>query len=271
MEEPIKIKSINLFSSWVYNLPKNTDCTICRCNLNLSSLYNQEKGIDSYVVSGACNHSFHYECIKPWVEKNNYCPICFSEWQYNKKPVEDPYTNLVDKIIIGNDEAQSIINDAQSIIDKYKNNTKSNNQIFESTLTDIKKMWANTGNIKTGTGPGYWAIHYNEDENGINKIAPGPEKLSQVEEKKFSSGPTGFSKKVLIPKSGSGPGLGPGSGPGSGSGSGSGPTEAKSGPTEPKSGTGTHPCNCVTCTGININEYINKKIKNKFKTINIDL
>ena len=96
MEEPIKIKSINLFSSWVYNLPKNTDCTICRCNLNLSSLYHQEKGIDSYVVSGACNHSFHYECIKPWVEKNHYCPICFSEWQFNTKLAEDPYKTLVD-------------------------------------------------------------------------------------------------------------------------------------------------------------------------------
>ena len=246
MEEPIKIKSINLFSSWVYNLPKNTDCTICRCNLNLSSLYNQEKGIDSYVVSGACNHSFHFECIKPWVEKNNYCPICFSEWQYNKKPVEDPYTTLVDKMIIGNDEAQSIINDAQSIIDKYKNNAK-DDKTFESTLTDIKKTWANTGSIKTGTGTGYWAIHYNEDKNGINKIAPESEIIP--------SGPTGFSKKVLTQKSGSGPG------------------DFSSGSSEVKSGTGAQPCNCVTCTGpsININEYIKEKISNKFKTINIDL
>jgi len=164
MEEPIKIKSINLFSSWVYNLPKNTDCTICRCNLNLSSLYNQEKGIDSYVVSGACNHSFHFECIKPWVEKNNYCPICFSEWQYNKKPVEDPYTTLVDKIIVGNDEAQAIINDAQSIIDKYKN-TAIANKFFS------KK----TGEIEIDFG-----------ENGINKITPAPDKFL-----------AGFSKKVL--------------------------------------------------------------------------
>ena len=176
MEEPIKIKSINLFSSWVYNLPKNTDCTICRCNLNLSSLYNQEKGIDSYVVSGACNHSFHFECIKPWVEKNNYCPICFSEWQYNKKPVEDPYTTLVDKIIVGNDEAQAIINDAQSIIDKYKN-TAIANKFFS------KK-------------PGEIEIDFGESENGINKITPTQEKFL-----------TGFSKKVLETESKSEPEL----------------------------------------------------------------
>ena len=243
MEEPIKIKSINLFSSWVYNLPKNTDCTICRCNLNLSSLYHQEKGIDSYVVSGACNHSFHYECIKPWVEKNHYCPICFSEWQFNVKPVEDPYTTLVDKIIIGNDEAQSIINDAQSIIDKYKNSEQSN-KISETS----KKNLLNIGGVKKD-----WVIHYNEDTSGINKI---PE-----------LGPTGFSKKILS-KSGTGT---------------SAPTTLITGPSGPSgpgnffpekiTHTGPKKCDCVTCTdkSINIDEYIKEKINNKFKTINIDL
>jgi len=29
-----------------------------------------------------CGHSFHYECIKPWVEKNKHCPICSAEWNY---------------------------------------------------------------------------------------------------------------------------------------------------------------------------------------------
>jgi hypothetical protein len=80
---PFVIKQINMFSGWVYNLPKNNECTICRCNLNTPSLYNQEKGIDSYVVSGTCLHSFHQECIKPWVDKNKHCPICSVQWQYN--------------------------------------------------------------------------------------------------------------------------------------------------------------------------------------------
>jgi len=253
MEEPIKIKSINLFSSWVYNLPKNTDCTICRCNLNLPSLYNQEKGIDSFVVSGTCNHSFHYECIKPWVEKNHYCPICFSEWQFNKKPMEDPYTTLVDKIIINNDEALSIINDAQSIIDKYKNSGQSNKVSATS-----KKNLLNIGGVNKD-----WVIHYNEDTSGINKIPEIP-KL----------GPTGFSKKE-VSKSGTGT---------------SAPAPSVTGPSGPgnffpekitqleekkfSSGpTGPHICNCVTCTdkSINIDEYIKEKINNKFKTINIDL
>ena len=76
---------MNLFSSWVFNLPKNTDCTICRCSLNGPSLYHQEKGIDSYVVSGICQHSFHNECIKPWVAKNKLCPICSQKWDFLKE------------------------------------------------------------------------------------------------------------------------------------------------------------------------------------------
>ena len=86
MTSLFEIKSINVFSSWVFNLPKNNDCTICRCNLNVPSLYNQEKGTDSYVVSGVCQHSFHYECIKPWTDKNKHCPICAQLWQYQQMP-----------------------------------------------------------------------------------------------------------------------------------------------------------------------------------------
>ena len=54
MTSPFNIKKVNLFSSWVYNVPKNEECTICRCNLNVQSLYNQEKCIDSFVVTGKC-------------------------------------------------------------------------------------------------------------------------------------------------------------------------------------------------------------------------
>jgi anaphase-promoting complex subunit 11 len=82
-----QINRINMLSSWSHNLPTNKDCSICRCNLNTSSMMNQEKGIDSYVVQGTCNHSFHYECIKEWVgnDVNKPCPICFNQWAYKDK------------------------------------------------------------------------------------------------------------------------------------------------------------------------------------------
>ena len=86
---PFKIKQLNISSTWVYNVPTNTDCTICRCNLSTPSIFNQEKGIDSYVVSGDCLHSFHQECIKPWVDKNKSCPICSKHWNYSKKPTDE--------------------------------------------------------------------------------------------------------------------------------------------------------------------------------------
>lgn len=89
MSTKFQVNGIKMFSSWGYNLISNTDCTICRCSLNTNSLYYQDKGMDSYVVEGTCGHSFHYECIKPWVEKNKHCPICSAGWGYRSLPPDD--------------------------------------------------------------------------------------------------------------------------------------------------------------------------------------
>ena len=82
-----KINKITLLSTWCYNLQNNTDCTICRNNLNYNSIYAEDKGIDSCVVSGMCGHSFHNECIVSWLKPNNnflnnHCPICSTKWVY---------------------------------------------------------------------------------------------------------------------------------------------------------------------------------------------
>jgi hypothetical protein len=127
MTSAFEIKSINVFSSWVFNLPKNNDCTICRCNLNVPSLYNQEKGTDSYVVSGICQHSFHYECIKPWTDKNKHCPICAQLWQYEQIPNDYNNTDTNKKINILNeinnkmniDEINKKNMDKMTTINKY--------------------------------------------------------------------------------------------------------------------------------------------------------
>ncbi len=86
MSTKFVVNDIKILSSWGYNLPTNTDCTICRCSLNTNSLYYQDKALDSKLAEGTCGHSFHYECIKPWVEKNNHCPICSAQWGYKNKP-----------------------------------------------------------------------------------------------------------------------------------------------------------------------------------------
>ena len=79
------INKIKLVNSWVHNLSLNIDCTICRCNLNTNSLYNQDKGIESDIIQGTCGHVFHSECINSWVEKNKHCPICSANWVYSSK------------------------------------------------------------------------------------------------------------------------------------------------------------------------------------------
>ena len=77
------IKEIKMVSFFEYNLPSNKDCTICRNNLNIQSIYNQDKGIDSVVHKGKCGHSFHQECITKWIIINRICPICSDKWCCN--------------------------------------------------------------------------------------------------------------------------------------------------------------------------------------------
>ena len=138
---PFSIKKINIFSSWVFNLPKNTECTICRCSLNCSSLYNQEKGLDSYVVSGICQHSFHHECIKPWVDKNKLCPICFQKWEFSMNTQNIKEINIIkdtSKI-----EEKKLLLEENKILKEVNQMLKSTNQIFEENkkiLEDEKKI-----------------------------------------------------------------------------------------------------------------------------------
>jgi RING-box protein 1 len=80
MSNKFVINDIKILSCWGYNLPSNTDCTICRHSLNTQSLYYQDKGIESIIQRGSCGHSFHCECIQPWVSKHKTCPICFADW-----------------------------------------------------------------------------------------------------------------------------------------------------------------------------------------------
>ena len=87
MSSRFKCRSINCIATQLIKGPKNTDCTICRENLNYDSLTAQEKGLSSVVVIGNCGCGFHYECIKKWVSINSICPICSKKWFYQKKDI----------------------------------------------------------------------------------------------------------------------------------------------------------------------------------------
>lgn len=44
----------------------SVDCSVCKDEFNL----------ESKLVKLPCNHYFHRECIKPWLEQRNSCPTC---------------------------------------------------------------------------------------------------------------------------------------------------------------------------------------------------
>jgi RING-box protein 1 len=74
------INKINLISSSTF-ISKNTDCTICRENINNDSIYAQSEGNRSTIQTGLCGHSFHKECILPWLKHNSKCPICIQNFK----------------------------------------------------------------------------------------------------------------------------------------------------------------------------------------------
>ena len=75
-----QVKSSKLFCTRVFH-HKNCDCTICRQPLDEDSIYAKEENyISELLTNKICGHTFHKECIQPWLQKYNKCPICAEKW-----------------------------------------------------------------------------------------------------------------------------------------------------------------------------------------------
>jgi hypothetical protein len=72
------IKEYKLVCSSIYTCI-NTECGICRNNLNENSVL-EEHLVSSDVNIGTCGHGFHKICINEWIKNNNICPICCTKW-----------------------------------------------------------------------------------------------------------------------------------------------------------------------------------------------
>ena len=60
-----EIKSLK-HGKFIKNKYLEDKCIICQYNfLELES-----------VVGLPCKHCFHFACLKPWIEKQHYCPLC---------------------------------------------------------------------------------------------------------------------------------------------------------------------------------------------------
>ena len=75
-----QVKSSKLFCTRVFH-HKNCDCTICRQPLDEDSIYAKEENyISELLTNKICGHTFHKECIQPWLQKYSKCPICAEKW-----------------------------------------------------------------------------------------------------------------------------------------------------------------------------------------------
>eukprot|EP01080_Neovahlkampfia_damariscottae_P004400 gene4400-7775_t len=82
----IKIKSVNLVSSWTWKGPEEV-CGICHLELDSSATDGQFPGDDAPAISGKCNHTFHLNCIMKWLETQDQeqtCPMCRSAWEFEE-------------------------------------------------------------------------------------------------------------------------------------------------------------------------------------------
>ena len=78
------IEKCSLITQWAWDTI-NDSCPICRNSVNEDSITNENNPvINSVVVVGMCGHAFHYDCIDRWLKNSKNCPLCNSNWEYQK-------------------------------------------------------------------------------------------------------------------------------------------------------------------------------------------
>lgn len=82
-----EINNVKLVTSWGHILESNTDCTICRKSLDTYSIFAKDLKLTTIeIVTGSCGHSFHKECLQPWLKTQNKCPICSKKNMFSISP-----------------------------------------------------------------------------------------------------------------------------------------------------------------------------------------
>ena len=77
-----------------------------------------------------CNHYFHEECIMPWLNQHDSCPICRFELKTDDDDYEKMKLQRNENIINQNSQIQNIIiNQNNNINDCQANGNRNLNQI----------------------------------------------------------------------------------------------------------------------------------------------
>lgn len=82
----------------------NNDHKFETCIICFSELDNEEKVIEL----PDCKHIYHYNCLEPWIKKNNKCPIC-------KGLIRFGLLNAIHRKVVGKEEEEEV-SDAVSIV-----------------------------------------------------------------------------------------------------------------------------------------------------------
>lgn len=64
--EKLQNKNINKEDLLYLKKTNSSDCSVCK----------DEFDLESQLVKLPCNHYFHGECLKPWLQQRNSCPTC---------------------------------------------------------------------------------------------------------------------------------------------------------------------------------------------------
>ena len=87
VEEPqfFTIKKHNAIFVWGWDSKIDT-CAICRNSISDSCIECNES--DNFhkcnICWGKCNHIFHVHCISRWLKIHNTCPLCSTDWDYER-------------------------------------------------------------------------------------------------------------------------------------------------------------------------------------------
>eukprot|EP01091_Cochliopodium_minus_P016247 TRINITY_DN602_c1_g1_i1.p1 TRINITY_DN602_c1_g1~~TRINITY_DN602_c1_g1_i1.p1 ORF type:complete len:101 (-),score=18.67 TRINITY_DN602_c1_g1_i1:92-394(-) len=82
------IKKWNAVALWTFGDGQAVKCAICRSLLaDICVPCQTEDNVDPNectIAWGGCGHVFHFHCISKWLQRQDNCPICNQNWEFER-------------------------------------------------------------------------------------------------------------------------------------------------------------------------------------------